>query len=367
MKFLKLRSEEGVMAVAAQPQEFSVYPPLFGVRRELRCSPLRRFNFTAGDGSELQLHHTSGGEKGPVIIAPGTAMTALTYCIDTVGTNLVEFLVGEGFDVWLFDWRTSPLLQAHRHPYSLEDVARYDWPSALDEVRRLTGKQRVCVLAHCLSSTCFLLSLLRGYLQPDRIRFFVASQVGLHFQMPVPTTLKIALGADRLAPAGDMIHQKAEESTRELSDRVVSLFSRMLPKSCDNLVCRRHRLTFGELIHHPRVNPATHHLMGDLIPECQVFFLKDVALWSRKGTVLSRADREHFDRISVPIRFISGNENRMFTPGSTAQTYRMLCEKNGEDLYRRTVYEGFGHLDCFVGDGARDALWPDVASDFENA
>ena len=355
------------MAVAAHSRAFCAYPPLFGVRRDLRCPSLQRFDFTAADGSALTLHHTSGGEQGPLIVAPGTAMTALTYCLDTVQTNLVEFLVEQGFDLWLFDWRTSPLLDAHRLPYSMENVARYDWPAAVDEVRRHTGKERVCVLAHCLSSTCLFLSLLRGYVPSNHIRSLIASQVGLHLKMTLAATLKIAAHVDTLSPDEDMIHQKPEESGREISDRTISFFSRLIPKSCDNLVCRRQRLTFGELILHSRVNHDTHELMGDLVPECQASFLKDVAVWSRKGTVLSTADRQHFDRLKLPIRFISGGENRMFVPSSTEQTHGMLCEINGADLYTRTVYPGFGHLDCFVGDGARDAIWPDLVSTFENA
>ena len=353
------------MAVATS-QAFCAYPPLFGVRRNLRCPPLQRFDFKASDGSGLTLHHTSGGEKGPVIVAPGTAMTALTFCLDTIETNLVEFLVNQGFDVWLFDWRTSPLLEAHRRPYSLDDVARYDWPAAVDEVRRHTGKQRVCVLAHCLSSTCFFLSLLRGYLASDRIRCLIASQVGLHLKMPAPATLKIAMCVDWLAPEKDMIHQKPTESTGEVSDRAMSLFSRLIPNSCDKLICRRQRLTFGEVILHSRVNHATHDLMGDLIPECQAFFLKDVAVWARRGTVLNQGEVEHFDRLKLPIHLISGGENRMFVPISTQLTYQMLCDRNGADLYRRTLYQGFGHLDCFVGEGARDAIWPDLTSNFQN-
>ncbi|MGZ9111131.1 MAG: hypothetical protein ACXW3X_08645, partial [Rhodoplanes sp.] len=112
-------------------------------------------------------------------MTPGTAMTALTYCVDSVPQNIVEFLVGQGFDIWLLDWRTSPLLKAHKRPYTLDDVARYDWPAAIEQVRSRTGRQQVSVLAHCLSSPTFMLSLVRGYVPRESIRSFVASQVAL--------------------------------------------------------------------------------------------------------------------------------------------------------------------------------------------
>src|SRR5512132_4128539 len=109
----------------------SSFPPFFGDRRAVDCPPLERIDFEALDGSTLRLHDTWGGTRGPIVMTPGTAMTALTYCVDSVPQNIVEFLVGQGFDIWLLDWRTSPLLKAHERPYTLDDVARYDWPAGL--------------------------------------------------------------------------------------------------------------------------------------------------------------------------------------------------------------------------------------------
>src|SRR6516162_4271285 len=193
------------------------YPPLFGARRSLQIPPLERIDFTAGDGKALLMHHTSGGTRGPAVLTPGTAMTALTYCIDSVPQNIVEFLVAEGFDVWLFDWRTSPLLDAHLRPYTLDDVARYDWPAAVDQVLQRTGKKAVSVLAHCLSAPCFLLSLVRGYLPTEKIRSFVASQVALHLRLTRAGTIKVKTHLDRVLPDEQLIHQKPAQIAGQLS------------------------------------------------------------------------------------------------------------------------------------------------------
>jgi pimeloyl-ACP methyl ester carboxylesterase len=339
------------------------FPPLFGVRRTLTCPPPERIDFAAGDGSALMLHHISAGSRGPVIITPGTAMTALTYLIDTVPCNFIEFLAAQGFDIWLFDWRTSPLLDAHERPYTLDDVARYDWPAAVAEVRRRTGRDQVAVVAHCLSSPCFLLSLVRGYLPTNHVRAFVASQVALHLNMTSVGTIKLKTRMDRLLPRGNMIHQKLAELSGQISDLAVSALAVVIPKSytCDNPTCPRHSATFGDVILHSRLNSPTHDLMGELIPECLTAFLKDVAVWGRKRTVLNQLDLDHLDRLRLPIHFISGSENRMFIPLSTERTYRLLCDANGPSLYQRTVYPGFGHLDCFVGVGADEAIWPGIA------
>jgi hypothetical protein len=351
------------MKADADSNSVTSFPPLFGLRRKLKFRPLERIDFPAEDGTALCIHHTSGGDRGPVIITPGTAMTALTYCIDTVGCNFVEFLVEKGFDVWLFDWRTSPLIAAHEQRYALEDVAKFDWPAALAEVRRRTDKDQVAVMAHCLSSTAFMLSLVRGYIKREHVYAFVASQVGLHLDLIPAEWLKLQTRLDWLLPGGDMIHQKPSQRSGQVSDMAISvlaLFPRLFFR-CDNPTCYRHTATFGGLIFHPRVNSATHAMMGEIVPECLTAFLKDVARGVRSGSVLAQEDLQHFDRLQLPITFVSGSENRMFIPESTARTFNLLCEKNGPTYYKRKVYPGFGHLDSFVGDGARTEIWPDIA------
>src|SRR5580658_2855629 len=342
----------------------SSFPPFFGVRRELAFPTLERIDFAARDGAALCVHHTSGGDRGPVVITPGTAMTALTYCIDSVPQNIVEYLVAQGFDVWLFDWRTSPLLDADKRHYTFNDVARNDWPAAIDLVRERTGKKQVSVLAHCLSSPCFLLSLLRGHVERDSNRSFVASQVALHLRFTTVGTIKLKARLDWFLPSLNMVHQEAADSTGQFADRAATVLSHLLPVkfSCDNRACYRPAATFGELIYHPRINGPTHDMMGELVPECVTAFLEDVAVWGRRDSILTGEDLRNLDRLKLPIHLISGSENRMFVPESTADTYKLLCDANGADYYQRTVYEGFGHLDCYFGEGAPETIWPDIAN-----
>jgi cholesterol oxidase len=354
--------------VTGHQSTVSSFSPFFGVRRTMRFPDLERIDFPAGDGAALVLHHTSGGTRGPVILSPGTAMTALSYCIDSVEENLVEFLVARGFDVWLFDWRTSPLLAAHKKNYTLDDVARYDWPAAVGEVRRHTGADRVTVLAHCLSSPCFVLSLVRGYLPAEQISSYVASQAALHLVMTRVGQVKLMTRLDRLLPGSEMIHELPADVNALPSDLAISFLSTVLPKSyhCDNPSCDRQSATFGEIIQHSQLNATTHAMMGELVPECLTAFLKDVAVWTRRDDILTAEDRTHLDRLRLPMLFISGSENRMFVPESTAKTYEMLRQANGDDFYHRTVFQGFGHLDCFIGETAAAEVWPDLVGHLAN-
>lgn len=320
-----------------------------------------RIPFPAGDGAALQLHHIPGGPKGPVILAPGTAMSALAFLADTTEQSFAEFLAGAGFDLWLFDWRTSPYLPVHNTGYTFDDVARYDWPAVVAEVRRRTGADRVAILAHCLSAPCLMLSLLRGQTERDHVKAMVLSQVALHLVMNRANRAKVSLRLESLLPGNRMVHQANASESRGVWDLAVGVLAAVWPKSytCDNEACHRQSATYGDIVAHARINPATHALMGDLVPEVNSSFLKGIAPHARAADILTDEDRRHLDRLDIPTLLISGTENQMFVPESTERTWRMLHDAVGENI-RREVFEGFGHLDFWLS-GEATPIWKRVA------
>jgi hypothetical protein len=191
--------------------------------------------------------------------------------------------------------------------------------------------------------------------------------VALHLRFTAAGAARVRLYLDYLLPRRDMIHQRPADVRLTIGDLAASLLSWTLPKSftCDNRACSRHVATFGELACHERLNPETHAIMGDLVPICVTGFLKDIAKWGRRDSILTKDDLDRLDRLKLPIHFISGEENRMFIPQSTKDSYQLLCERNGETHYRRTVYQGFGHLDCYFGEDAAKAIWPDLAASLD--
>jgi hypothetical protein len=72
-------------------------------------------------------------------------------------------------------------------------------------------------------------------------------------------------------------------------------------------------------------------------------------------------DDRNLDRLkSIPIFFFSGSENAVYTPEATDISYTTLRDKFDEGLYERDVFEGFGHLDCWMAEKAADVVWPRV-------
>jgi hypothetical protein len=62
----------------------------------------------------------------------------------------------------------------------------------------------------------------------------------------------------------------------------------------------------------------------------------------------------------IPIFFFSGGENVVYTPEATDISYTILREKFDQGQYDRAVFEGFGHLDCWMAERAADVVWVSV-------
>src|SRR5262245_30842793 len=87
-------------------------------RRALRAPAPTQHQFKTSDGVELLLTRYHGGNKGPVMLIHGLGVSSLIFSIDTIDTNLLEYLVEKGYDVWLLDYRCSIRLQASYAQYT---------------------------------------------------------------------------------------------------------------------------------------------------------------------------------------------------------------------------------------------------------
>src|SRR5690606_11832131 len=115
--------------------------------------------------------------RGPVLLAAGFGMSATSFLVDTVETNLAEHLVKEGYDVWLFDYRACIDLPSARTQFTLDEIATVDWPTAVAEVRRVTGADSVQAVGHCVGSVSLLMALGAGLAD---VRSAVCMQIPLH-------------------------------------------------------------------------------------------------------------------------------------------------------------------------------------------
>jgi cholesterol oxidase len=334
-------------------------------RRQLRLptkkvTTLRVPNGTRSREVEVRLTRYQGGLKGPVILSPGFGTSTLAFSIDTIDPNLTEYLCEYGYDVWLLDYRASPELPAARSQFTIDDIVTKDYPAAVEAVRRETGRD-VQFLGHCIGSMAILMSLLAGL---QGVRSVVCSQVALHPAAPTANKIKARLRLAAILEALGFKDLTTDFDTRaRWRDWLFEILLRFYPTSrhCNNPVCRRILFLYGEVFKHDQLNEATHGAIHEMFGVANIRSLKHLSKIVRRGLAVDRNGRDIYlsavERLALPIAFLQGEENPIFLPRGTEQTYNLLCEVNGERLYTYHIIRNYAHMDCFIGKHvARDAF-----------
>lgn len=340
-------------------------------KRPLRVGPPEIHPFTTDDGVMLRLTRYRGGSRGPVILAHGLGVSGRIFAIDTVETNLLEYLYAHGYDVWLLDFRASIELPAALSRFTGDDIARYDYPAAVATVRAVTGAPSVQVVAHCFGSTTFAMAMLSGL---EGVRSAVCSQTATHLVCPPMTRLKSGLHLPELLDAlgvGSLTaytDNRSDWSSR-LYDRFLDLFPDDKDEECTSAVCHRVTFMYSLLYEHHQLNTATHDALHELFGVANVAALEHLALMVRAGALRSADGQDiylpHLERMDIPIAFIHGAENARFLPASTEQSAVVLGRANGAQRYRRHVVPGYGHYDCVFGKQAARDVYPLILDHLE--
>jgi lysosomal acid lipase/cholesteryl ester hydrolase len=153
--------------------------------------------FVTGDGYIVGMYHVINprmkATKQPVLFLPVDGGSGFEWCrnspggfpgepLDVVGPNLCFEVAKRGYDVWLLDDRgTAPASINHTTlnadndlaywDYSLDELALFDLPGAIDYVRRETKYDKIAVVGIQFSTTMY---------------FFLASRVPRFNQVVQP-------------------------------------------------------------------------------------------------------------------------------------------------------------------------------------
>lgn len=356
--------------VVACPRYFNASAPA-RKKRPLRAPAPEVHFFSTQDGVELRFLRYCGGKKGPVILSHGVGVSSLIFRIDTIQTNLVEYLTACGFDVWALDYRASTEVPASRFPSTADDVARYDYPAAVAKVCKVTGAESVQVVAHCYGSISFCMAMLRGL---PRVRAAVCSQVALHPIGPSLTRLKCGLYIP------DVLHKLGVKSlsayvdahadwAARLYDTMLKLYPVPAAQRCSSAVCHRITFMYSEAYEHARLNEATHGALHELFGMTNMKAFEHLARLVRAQRLVTAKGRDAYmpnlDRLRIPITFIHGAQNRCFVPESTHQSWLLLRSANGAEGYDRVVLPRYGHSDSIFGKDAAIDVYPHIARALE--
>ena len=248
-------------------------------------SPPRRCStYRTADGYDLRLTRYHGGDRGPVVLVHGMGANPLTYTLDTIEPNLVEYLVGHEFDVWLQEWRGSTALPSRSKQFDADQVARFDHPAAEAAIRAETG-QAGPPLGHPLRRLDDLDDVDARRMGHAGVARPVAGgcppggttadqdQGGIW----APNVLR-ALGVKLLTTDS----YDDESFGARVFDQVLRLYPVPNEERCDAAVCRRLAFIYGIAVHHAAVDEETHESLHEL------FGITDMTMMAHLGRCCPR-------------------------------------------------------------------------------
>lgn len=341
--------------------------------------------FATEDELGLQLtrfrsHDTpaQGAQDDVVLLVHGLTSSSDMFIMPE-HTNLVGFLHDNGFgDVWALDFRMS-----NRFPYTMEtrrhtldDIAQYDHPAALREIRRHVGARRIHVVAHCLGSVSFHMSLFSGAV--SKIASVVANSVALTPRVHPWARLKLTLGPALLEYGTGLSYldprfRDAPPLTRRwLLARAVSFFH----PECREAACHMQSFMWGSgrpaMYRHGNLTPSTHlhERLADLNGASDLHYYRHVRKMVAAGRAVKHDPGDprftalpddylvNAADVDTPILFLTGDRNDVFTD-SNIVCHRLLS-REAPGRHELRVLPGYGHIDPLIGKNAHRDVFPHI-------
>jgi lysosomal acid lipase/cholesteryl ester hydrolase len=334
--------------------------------------------FSTQDGLGLSMLRFKRAEAGETVLIIHGLTTSTDMFVMPEHYNLVSYLLDNGYtDVWCLDMRMSNRhsYNLFPHRYTFDDIALYDYPPALDIIRSQVGDRPLHVIAHCLGSVTFMMSVFGKAV--TGVTSLVANSVGLTPRVPrwsklklrsAPTMVEHVLGFPNLNPrwADDPALTRGK-----LFSKAVSLFHR----ECDVPACHMLSLMWGTgwpaLYSHDNLADVTHRRGGDLYGATSMNYYRHVSKMVRAGSrplKFEMGKPEHAAlpddyfayarEIETPVLLTTGADNNVFTDSNIVCYERLRAL--GCDQHELKIYPGYGHQDVFMGkDVARDCF-PDM-------
>ncbi len=345
--------------------------------RDLHLPTAERHIVPTADGVNIGLTRYRGGARGPIVLAPGFSVRASSFATPTVDENLTESLIAQGYDVWLFDYRASADSgNDTKHPpeFTIDDIARHDWPAAVAKVRSVTGADSVQALAHCVGSMSLLMGIGAGWV--SGVRSLISSQLTLHPVTDWLNYMKADLGVAGMLGEISLLdgHMDFVSQGTE-ADYEIDAVAYQIPvpegQACKNPTCRRVFGVFGPSWDHRQLGHATHLALGSMFSRVSLTPFKQLGEIMHKGLAVDAEGKAVYTedaaarRLALPITFLSGATNQIFYPESGQRTRVWLSDHNGIDLYRQRIIPGYGHMDLFIGRNAHREVTPLLLEELE--
>lgn len=323
--------------------------------------------FTAGDGFECNVINVKSEKpptKGPVLLVHGAGVRANLFRAP-VETTFVDYLIDNGYDVWMENWRASIDLPPNH--WTLDQAAAYDHPGAVKIVARETGADDIKAVIHCQGSCSFTMSAMAGLL--PQVKTIVTNAVSLHPVVPSFSKTKLNIAVPMIGLITDYLNPRWGLEAPTLAAKMISLLVRLTHHECDNEVCKQVSFTYGTgfpaLWRHENLNDETHEWLKQEFAEVPVTFFRQMAKCVRKGNMISVEGKKELPadytaqkpETDARFAFFAGKKNLCFLPESQVKSHEYFdgLRKNYHTLH---IFPEYGHLDVFMGKNAVRDTFP---------
>jgi cholesterol oxidase len=282
--------------------------------------------------------------------------------------NLVQYLLDHGFtDVWTLDFRMSNRFayNLHRHRYTMDDIALYDYPPALAQVRQHVGEgRRIHVICHCLGSVSFMMSLFGKAI--DGVTSVISNSVALAPRVPRWSQLKLTLGpflVENFTSIPYLNPYWRREPGLGLG-KLLAWFVSLYHRECDVPECHMLSFMWGTgfpaVYLHENLHDITHRRGGDLYGGVSLHYYRHVRKMVAADSTAVKYDprnpkhntlpNNYMSRaaeVTTPVLFITGQQNRIFLDSNIICHERL--EKIAPGRHELEVFPNYGHQDVFMG------------------
>jgi len=354
---------------------------------------------------ELELTRYKHEGKPPLLLLHGLAQGSQIFWTDSLDQNLAESGYREGYDVWLLDYRLSnrvlPYLRQKGADYNwtLDEVARFDIPMAIEKVWDVSGQQPVSIITHCVSASALAMAILgddcadQGKRLHNKIRAIVSNAIHPWVITSTANRFRAKFGAffREWMPTDTLLNplpKQGEGAMQNAVDRLAFSLARISEQEEDRHqdhstsewsqgICDRMTFLYGLMWNHRNLAGATHEAFGEMLGPAPMGVYQHLYYYSelrrlsdsRGANVYLQTDRIRANW-KIPTLFIHGGDSQVFNPHSARRSaVRMNLALRGNAVdgnvaamtvpigYR--VFPGYGHMDPILGREAHARCYPE--------
>jgi lysosomal acid lipase/cholesteryl ester hydrolase len=325
-------------------------------------------------GLTLTRFRRPGNAADVILLVPGLTQSSDMFIMPE-HYNLVRYLLDSGFnDVWCLDGRMSNHFPYNNSGtrYTLDDVALFDHPAALAEMRRHIGERPVHAIAHCLGAASLTMALAAKTV--TGVASAICNAVTLTPRVPAWSRLKLAVVPNVMEYALSQPYaspQWGEAPTFSLG-KTVSRLADAAHGECDVPACHMLSLMWGAgnpaLYEHANISDVTHRRIGDLHGPTGFQYHRHVAKCVEAGAAVKYDAKDaRYDAlpanylfraaaIETPLLLVAGAHNHVFAD-SNPVCFEAL-EKATPGRHALQMYEAYGHNDVFMGVKVHEDIFP---------